>query len=713
MNTFYHQDKVIFTEFPVIETSILQDDILTVIEQSNITTLMCSRRIGKTTVASIALFVNASPDLNRAFYDSEGNPNNKLRKLPMMRHGAMFYCFHPMGMELYNTFYGVPKGAFLHAFGGSEAFGNSSLDNTYVRLPQRFYEWLITNMKDRTDAEIKWFFGDGTPENPPIIEEFPIPELKGQLFVKLFKKTVEKNKTSQNANALCKGVLFNGVNIILVAANHLFANYVRGGNIDYIWAEELGQWDKNHIQNDAIQAIVNRGGKIVQTMTPPSTTDFHDPKAHWTYTEIVKPTLELDDYTKHAFIHGIHYYASVREQSKKVERKINGYMKTVEEKVATRNTTVVGRFSECYSYTYKGYDNIYEITGQLKEIVTLEEILDEKTALPKRNEIKIPLLKLNYTGKPFLSGGIDMDTWYREYEMSYSGVSKNKVFTSFTSKNILPETFISELKDKPKIIGFDKGMADVDVVKQIKIGGGSPTMALEFAYLGKNQWVIFNEILMEFDKNTVGQYFLDNAKKGIPIIYDRVIQETTDKLGSIRNNQIYEITQLFPDLSPRNNSGIYNKCLMAGLKFPEKDRFKKLNKMFEVCGDVDEVFDPETPNKKGCYLYITENCKHTIDYFKSQNWKIDKNKEQVLDKNGDKVPEKIMNEPFDCASYVIDTFDGYNKSSRKQNREIIEQIWRDPRYKNITQARQQYQNTTNYTFFNRPRFGITRKPKIW
>ena len=704
MSVFYHRDNVIFTEFPVIKRSVVQEDLFDAMMMSNITTLICSRRMGKTTEAGDIFIAKAIPEL----YGYKGsNPETP------MRHGISFICCAPMSTNLYDRFCGAKDGAFLHAFGGQKVLGGNNLDNAYVKLPDDFYDWLIVNMKDRTDIEKKWFFGDEEKKTPPIIVQFPLPELEGQLFVKLFKNNIEKNKNSQNANAICKGTLFNGVSVSLVGANENFGSYIRGNAIDHAWAEEIGQWKENYIANDAIQAIVDRNGSVVRTLTPPSTSGHIDPKKHWTYRDVVLPTIEMDNFTKHEFINGVHYYISKNKQKKLVERKINGYKKTVEEEVSSINTTVIGKFSECYSYIYNGVNSLFYVTQQLKEKVIPKAILDERTKLPKKNEIGVFLYELEYTGEVFNSGQIDMDTWKREYEMSYEGVSKYKIFTNFGNHNILPETYIENLKDKPKIIGFDKGMADVDTDKQIVIGDGSPTMAIFMANIGNNQWVIYDEKLLEFDKTIVGGFLLDNATKGIPTVYDRVLQDTKDKSGSIRNNDISEIIRLYPKLSVRHAKGIYNKCLIPCIKLPEMDRYFRLNKMFEISGQINRADHPMNPNKNGAYLYITENCIHSIKYFNSHAWKMDKNKDYILDKNNNRTAEKIMNEPFDCVSYVIDTFNGYNKTSRVSNKEMIMEIWNDTRYKSIEEIEEQNVNQRYATFFTKPRFAFKPNRMVW
>lgn len=723
MNAYYHQDKTIFTEFPVITLAPIQNDIALVIQKSNITTLMCSRRVGKTTVACSEFFNNAIPDLDGKL--TEGYLNS----LPMMRHGVKFICSHPVAQSLYEHFYSNTKGAFLHAFGGPEVFGSNSLDETYIKLPDRYYDWLfieidgkpMINVKDRSESDLKWFFGDGIfggsdKNNPPIITQFPNPELEGQWFVKLFKDNMDKGKSSKDSEGTYTATLFNGVNIELIAANNYFGKYIRGGNIDYIWGEEIGEWKTNYIEENAIQAVVNRKGKIVLTLTPPSTSTFPEPFNHWTYKQIIEPTLDLDEFTKYKFTRGLNYYISTRKQYKPIERKVNGIKESTTKEIRTTNAVVIGKFSECYSYTHKGIDNLYEILGQLQEVVNAEEILDEITHIPKKNEIGVPLLRFVYTGKPFKSGGIDMDVWHREYEMSYAGVSKEKIFDKFTQQNILSKDFIELLKDKPRIIGFDKGMANVDEANQKVIGTGSPTMAIEFAYLGSDQWVICDERLMEYNKQSIASFFLEKAKKGIPIIYDRVLENTTDKSGSNRNNDINDFIALQPELGPRFNGGIYNKCLMSGLKLSEVDRIKRLNQMFALSDEINAVPNPLYPNKNGSRIYVLENCVNTINYFKTHSYQIDKaTKEPLIDKNGNKMPvQKVFNEPFDITSYVVDTFNGHNKSTGKSYRESIHLIWNNPRYKAVDDLQSQYRANTNpYTFFNRPRFNMSKTPKYW
>lgn len=709
MSVYYHQDKTIFTEFPAITLAPLQNDIAIVIQNSNITTLMCSRRIGKTTAADVEFFNNAVPDLDIKL--TESNLNN----LPIMRHGVKFVCSHPIAQGLYEYFYSNSKGAFLHAFGGPKVFGSNGLDETYIKLPNRYYKWLVTDIAQRTTSEIKWFFGDEDKKQPSIITQFPIPELEGQLFIKLFKDNMDKGKSSKDSEGTYTATLFNGVTIELIAANSYFGKYVRGGTIDYIWGEEIGEWKTNYIEENAIQAVVNRKGKIVLTLTPPSTSSFPEPFNHWTYKQIIEPTLELDEFTKYKFTRGLNYYVSTRKQYKPVERMINGRKESTTKEVRTTNTIVIGKFSECYSYTHEGLDNLYETLGQLQEVVHAEEIFDEKTHIPIKNEIGVPLLKFIYTGKPFKSGGIDMDVWHREYEMSYAGVSKQKIFDKFTQQNVLPKDFIEYIKDKPRIIGFDKGMADVDVVNQKVIGAGSPTMALEFAYLGSDQWVILNERLMEYDKQVVGNYFLENAKKGIPLIYDRVMENTTDKSGSSRNNDIDDIIKLYPELSSRFNGGIYNKCLISGLKLSEQDRIKRLNQMFSLTEEINYAPHPLRPNQSGSRIYVTDNCVNTIKYFSSHSYQIDKNtKDCLLDKNNNRIPvSKVPNEPFDIASYVLDTFNGFNKSTGKSYRESIHNIWNNPIYKAVDDMKFQNKANNGYTIFNRPRFNVSKVPRYW
>ena len=188
---------------------------------------------------------------------------------------------------------------------------------------------------------------------------------------------------------------------------------------------------------------------------------------------------------------------------------------------------------------------------------------------------------------------------------------------------------------------------------------------------------MYEEGLINYSYDGVGDLFLAAAKKGIPCIFDNKLMERralVSQKSSVWDTDIYQICEFVPQLKPGFRSGLYNRCLIPCKKRENTIKVDEFNDYFAFCFDtINPVLHPDT-EEPGCQLYITSNCKLAIELFK--NWTFDV-------KNGMRVRKKTREDAWDSISYGIDTYN-YDREKRK----LIDSIWNDKRYKLQTLASQ-------------------------
>lgn len=675
-------------DFPQFKRSILQYDNLKLMFKLDNTTLVESRRIGKTT---------STADFFYQYHIMEGD---------LMKRSSLSILAHPQAQELKDRFYNK---ALIQPFGNKEGLLGESLDNVYIRLPNRYKKYLFADgdfqkgyNENLNSADFEWFF---EPFNKAGDRLIVMPHFEDDVYVKLFRDNIGSTASSKNADGLCRGRLFNGATIELVSANHNFDKYVSGNAVNFLWGEELGTWASNYISKVAIQAVLQRKGKIVSTLTPDKKNP--DPSQHWTYKDIIEPVLS-DSETKHSFVHGLNIYINNSGVSTPVER--DG--KTVEEKQGTTQGVVIAKLTECFPYSHDNQIYFSNVVSSLNEKVIPHWKKDENGEYIKSDTNTFILESLEYTGIR-KAGSIDMNDWYREYEMSFEGIGSTNCFPSFGNHNILSYEHKEYFeKNFPTIVGFDKGMALVDEANQTIIQkDGSVTIFIYIAKVNKNQWVVYDEYIMNYDYDAVGKKILQEVRKKRPVVYDSVLKNTISKIGSKANSDIYQICLATPELSKEYRGGLYHRCLIPSHKREMLTKIVDYDKMFQTKTNlINPVNHPLDETQDGCRLYVLEHCKNVIEYFQKQKWKISKEGEFIV-KNNERVPDdNIRNDAFDALTYSIDLYNlGVQANTRKQYSQIVDEIWRDTRLEaNINKLNMAIPRGYNITVFGRQ-----QNKKIW
>jgi len=666
-------------DFPNFTRSILQQDNMHLMRTLNITTLIESRRIGKTTSAS---------DYFYQYHIMEGD---------LMKRGSLSILAHPQAQELYDRFV---KNALIQPFGGNEGLLGESLDTVYIKLPKRYREYLFENgnhlegiSHNINEADFEWFFKPYDKEGNSLIV---IPNDVDEPYVKLFKDNIGNNVSTKSAEGICRGRLFNGANIELVSANHNFDKYVSGKALNFLWGEELGTWTSNYISKIAIPAVVQRDGKVINTLTPDKKNP--DPKQHWTYQDIVLPIMG-DKETKHFYKHGLDIYIN----NKGVETPVEKDGKIVIEEQGRTQGVVIGKLSECFPYSHDNQKYFANVISSLTEVVKPIWKQDENDNYLKSETGTFILEKLIYTGEK-KAGSLDMIDWFREYEMSFEGRGTSLCFSSFGEGNIISSTHKEYFeKNFPTIVGFDKGMSLVDEINQtILQKDGSITIFVYIAKVSDNQWVIYDEHMANYDYSTIGKKMLYDVQRNRPIVYDSVLNNAISKIGSTKNNDIYQIGLATPELAYNYRSGLFHRCLIPSHKREKLVKIVEFNKMFEVQNNIiNPISHPINKEELGARLYILEHCTQAIEYFKTQRWKTDKEGSFML-KNGEKIPDDTRDDVFDALTYPIDLHNiGIQSNSRKPYKQILDIIWKDTRLSLNNNFKQHtaYQPSYNVTVF--------------
>jgi hypothetical protein len=261
---------------------------------------------------------------------------------------------------------------------------------------------------------------------------------------------------------------------------------------------------------------------------------------------------------------------------------------------------------------------------------------------------------------------------------------------AFGDHNIKPIDWMN-FSQYPSILGFDKGISEVDEKKgEIHAKKNqSVTIWVKIAKINNRQWVIYDEGVVDYSYHRFGEVWLENAKQGIPIVFDHQMVSRRPKTPNGQyDNDLYQILQVTPELRQSYNGGLYFKCLVPCLKRQNTVKINDYNKMFEL--DYNLV-DPVSLTQGGALLYITENCTNLIEFFRDR-WKYRKTPD------GGRERVTTREDFWDGLTYPIDTF-LFDKN--KQN--LINTIWKDPRYKNNKQQRPLMRNgfiLSNYS--NRP-----------
>lgn len=648
-----------------LKKSIIQKDLRRLLEVSDVANVLWTRRGGKST------------ELADNFFDKiifKGKP---------MKHKKRYIAAHPKSQNLYKNFM---ETWLPLPFGGASEL-NGDLNNVWIPLPERYFG-MIFNNPNITDQEVAWWFGDGKSDKPIIREQ------NQKYYVKLFKTPVGANMSKKSAEGLCRGVFFNGAVLELIGANYNFDDYVSGGDIAGFWGEEVGTWDGDYISEVAMPAIISAGGFVQLSWTP---NKDGEPKKHWTYKGFIEPIDEAVKQGQYQKIrqHGVDYYTSVVEIPYTIE--IDG-----EEVVKTKksvNFISLAKFSECFPYAHGGIETFIDVAVNCQELISAVEKRDELGRIIKDDEgfiqykISVDKNVLNKTRK------IPPIDRAREYEISFAGMHEDRVFFSFGDHNIIKRNDFKP-ENYNRILGFDKGVSKVDEVKGTILGTNKQyaTYWCEIARTGLNQWVIYEEGLMNFVYGEVGRLFVEKASQGIPIVYDSVMKTERGRYSKdVADSDIYQILDAEPRMKPGYANGIYYNCLIPSKKRENAVKIEEFNSMFEEQDEtIPPILHPITRESKAPQFLICDNCPIAISQFTDWMYKVNQ--------DGNKIRATVREDAWDASSYPIDSF-RYDEKKRKQ----IESIWRDSRYKNTISGQRQtmirnpnMHMTTNYINMGRP-----------
>ncbi len=620
-----------------LKKSIIQKDLRRLLEVSDVSNVLWTRRGGKST------------ELADNFYDKiifKGKP---------MKHKKRYIAAHPKSQNLYKNF--METWLPLPFGGASELRGD--LNNVWIPLPEKYFD-IITN-PNMTEQEMVWWFGDGKNDKPIIRQHLE------KYYVKLFKTPVGANMSKKSAEGLCRGMFFNGGVLELIGANYNFDDYVSGGDIAGFWGEEVGGWDTDYISKVAMPAIISAGGFVQLSWTP---NKEDEPKKHWTYKAFVEPIDEAVKQGQYQKIrqHGVDYYTSVVEIPYTVE--VDG-----EEVVKTKksvNFISLAKFSECFPYAHGGIETFVDVAVNCQEKISAIEKRDEDNNILKDEEgfiqydIHVDRDILNRTRR------IPPIDRAREYEISFAGMHEDRVFYSFGEHNIIKRDDFKP-ENYNKLTGFDKGVSKIDEVKGTILGTNKQyaTYWCDIARTGLNQWVIYEEGLMNFIYEEVGKLFLEKASQGMPTVYDSVMKTEKGRYSrDVVDSDIYQIILAEPKMKPGYANSLYYNCLIPSKKRENAVKIEEFNSMFQEQGEtIPSILHPITGLPGAPQFLICDNCPIAIAQFSDWMYKINQ--------DGNKIRAVVREDAWDASSYPIDTF-RYDEKKRKQ----IEMIWRDTRYKN-------------------------------
>ncbi len=632
----------------------IQEDIYELVNRCNAAYLLISRRVGKTTA------------LDCIYKDKIINQG------PMMKRKFRYLATHPNAGELQSKFL---DDWMLSSLGGMENIQNS-INKVWIPLPKRFEEWLYpygdktTINKDLSNTDYEWFF-DSDPKKKII------RLINNRLYVRLFKHPVGGNSSNRKDEVILKGEYFNGAIQELISANYNYGKYVRGKDIYGLWQEEIGTYKTNYMSQDALPAILSRNGWVISSFTPPAE---EYPKEHWTYKEIVQPAIKLQGYKK-VRLHGVDYYVykNVSEGEKVITTyDENGKSKTHLEKISvtTTNMVAVGSLENCFYFGQGGIEEFLRIKGTLREKIDLKYDYDKKGNIIIDDE-GMPQYKISHTGELNPGGQMVMEDYLREYCVSYEGSQKDNIMYAFGDHNIKPIDWL-DFTQYPSLVGFDKGISEVDEKKGEIYAkkGQSVTIWVKVAKINNRQWVAYDEGVVDYSYQRYGEVWLENAKQGIPTIFENeMVKRGPKHSNGLYNNDLYQILQATPELRQSYAGGLYYKCLIPCLKRKNTVKINDYNTLLEL--DM-ELTDPVTGEQGGSLLYITENCTNLIEFLRDK-WKYKKSTD------GGRERITTREDFWDGLTYPIDTFLFDNK---KKN--IIKSIWNDPRYKGNQYQQKQY-----------------------
>jgi hypothetical protein len=619
------------TRFPLIRESIIQKDLKEVLRLSSICHTLWTRRGGKTTELAVNWF-------ERILLDGD-----------TMKNKRRYICSHPATGEIYSKFV---TDWFMQAFGGKDNF-KAPLDEIWIPLPEKFIDYIFTEdgsfNKNMPQSDIEWFLG--IKDKIPILDN-----VDGIWYVKLFKHNIGEQPSKKKEERIYVGTLFNGAEIHLVGANYFFDKYVSGGDVFGLWGEELGTWAKDYITGIALPAIIAKGGFVQTSLTPPKDElgkDVADAKEHWTYKSIVEPLIAgvEEGYVKHKKVHGVNYY--VTKTSISYDEEVNGKIKNT---VKDDYTVVsIAKFSECFQYTHWGVKGFVDVISKVQNDIKVEMKKDENDNPVKDKEGYIQY-NVEFTNKVIPTRATKLITYMREYECSFEGEHKNRVFEEFGNHNVVPKG-LRDWSLYPQLFCFDKGMSgdkeSTGRINLIKSKGNSHSAWVKMAYLGNNQWVVFDEGFELFEYKNIATLFLENLKEGRPVVYESKMNDrrafNINSYGDA-DSDMYQICKAEPKLNLNYNSGVYHHGLMPCHKRQNDEKIAEFNELYfkpdnNTINKVPNLLTGE--DFGGCRIYFTDNCTNSYDFF--TRWAYKENK-------GVYTRPKVQEDLWDCISYGVDTY---------------------------------------------------------
>ena len=650
LNQFY--DPFFVDTFPYYPLSMAQQSTYERGKDASSLFLMWSRQVGKSNLSSYMAW-------------------DKMINYEYTTQKTKYLILHPQDNAIQSI---MLDDILLEPFGGAgvvpDLLNDVNLNCVYIKPPEWWLDRQINIFENDRLAQEEILNAEIENKNKkikldigPLQRQWQVNRwiLKNdkQIYVKLFIENLSRTRSQAHFN----GRLFNGAQIVCLAANQYLHKAIRGSKLQGVYGEEMGEYGASPFDIITPALLSKDDSWSIFAGTPNGSKPMN-----WLYDKF--KLVKYDPNCQVFFEKGVDYYISevITELPPSAEDLMKETSNAIENiQIKTKTVWSIGEIEKIFPYVYDGSNRYAKIQAQRTD--------------PQKAEVKrTDMLEVvrDDSGNPIYiisdlpknpSGIIDNEKYEREYRVKFVSID-SLAFPEFNPDvHIIDHNSYNWDKHPLRILGYDHGVGTSKITKTVNghVRSASTWSKIAcFPIRGTNsyQYVIYDVgYLFEPTEQHIADLMYSALLEGMPVVAENVLWRNTIMGGQTDIMRIISSSErMKDDRRAWTNTGIF-KCY----KYPSfQNKYNAYNNYFKYTsfnledGDSTiELKNPLNPLESGYKVVMTDRCLELAQFFSSHMF--------VTDKDGNKKPDALRDDIFDGATYPIDTLENPQYKATKTN----------------------------------------------